>query len=297
MITLHANRILIPVDFSSTAQLAIAHGASIAKAFGGEIILLHVQRKNELVDIILPALEIEDVSIITKFLENKLEETAGDIRKEYGIPVTAMVSLGHVTSEIASIAHEYKAGLIIMGTLGADSHNDLFLGSNSYKVLTKSEIPVMTVRTKASRPGYKHIVLPLDSSEHSRQKVIATLQLAAKFSSTLHVLGLVGTGEENYRYKMEVISKQIGKLAKEYHVSCKTDIVETANRSKETLQYAQNLQADLIVIMADQRTELRRAILSSYAHEIINNSNIPVISIPPEIHVEYLAQDSIGGMW
>ena len=38
-------------------------------------------------------------------------------------------------------------------------------------------------------------------------------------------------------------------------------------------------------------------ILGNYAHQLINNSQIPVISIPPEVHPENLEEAVIGGMW
>src|SRR5438309_4961169 len=180
MITFHTYRVLIPVDFSETSLHAVKHGVSIAKLGKGDLVMLQVQKKIDYTDIILPAIGIESVSAVTNLLEDKLEELAEEIRKNDGLQVTTIVSSGNVTSEITNIAEEYKAGLIIMGTQGADSHNDLFLGSNSYKVLTKSLVPVMTVRREALKQGYPEILLPIDSSEHSRQKVKATLQLAGK---------------------------------------------------------------------------------------------------------------------
>ncbi len=297
MINIDATKILIPIDFSKTSNRAVKHGAFIAKLCKGELILLHVQKKSELLDIILPVFKIKDPSVITNYLQGKLDKLAETVRKECGVKITTLVSVGNITSEIVNIANEFNAGMIIMGTQGADSENDLFLGSNSYRVLTKSDIPVMTVRSESPKLGYQDILLPLDSSEHSRQKVNAAVQIACKFAARLHVVGILGKHEKAYEYKMEVILGQVAKMAKEKKLVCKTEISVAENRAQKTLAYAKKVNADLIITMTDQSAGPSRIILGTYAHQLINNSKIPVLSIPPEIHGENMEQDSIGGMW
>jgi nucleotide-binding universal stress UspA family protein len=297
MINLNTNKILIPVDFSPVGIRAISHGAFLAKLTKGELILLHVQKKAELLDIIIPALKLKDASVITDYIEDKLSDMAKGISKEYDITVKPITAIGNITSEIVKTADKLKAGMIVMGTQGGDSGNDLFLGSNSYRLLTKSSIPVMTVRTISPKVGYKNIVLPIDLSEHSRQKVNIAIQLAAKFGAHLHLLGLLSKNDTEHKFKLEVILPQIEKVAKAKKIICTADIKATPNKAKTTMAYAKNKKADLIITMSDQNAEFSHFILGSYAHQLINDSLIPVLSIPPEIHNENLSADSIGGLW
>lgn len=298
MININTKRILIPIDFSKTSLRAIRHGAFLAKRTKGELILLHVQKKNDLMDVILPAINIKNPTVITDFIQEKLAQLAADTRKEYGIRVTPIVSLGHVTSEIVDIADENEVGLIVMGTQGSDSANDVFLGSNAYRVLTKSEMPVLTVRTEAPKLGYSHILLPVDTAPHSRQKVKAALQLASKFASQVHVLGILGKDEDYHEFKLKVILPQIEKLAKAKKLACSGEIVKSDDRAAKTLSYAKKVNADLIICMRDETTELtKQLMLGTFSHRLLNESKIPVLCIPPELHPELLEEDSIGGMW
>lgn len=298
MITINTKKILIPIDFSETSLRAIKHGGFIAKLTGGELILLHVQRKNELMDIILPAVNVKDVTLVTKFLEDKLQKLAEDTRQEYGVSVAAVVSMGNITSEIVDYAEEQGCGMIVMGTQGSDSPNDiLFLGSNAYRALTKSDIPILTVRTEAPKLGYSTILLPVDTSAHSRQKVTAALDIASKFAAHVHVLGILGPSEDNHEYKLKVILPQIQKLAKEKNLVCTGEIIKAKDRAGKTLEYADKNKAELIICMRDETTEFPKSILGTYAHSLLNDSKIPVLCIPPEVHPENLEQDSIGGMW
>lgn len=297
MITISTSKILIPIDFSKTSMRAIKHGAFIAKLTKGDLILLHVQRKSDLIDIILPAIKLKNISVITEFLEGRLEKLAEDVARDFGVKVIPVVSTGNITSEIVSIGEEYGAGLIIMGTQGSDSTSDLFLGSNAYRLLTKSEVPVMTVRTDAPKIGYANILLPVDTSAHSRQKVMAALQIASKFASKVHVLGILGRNEDQHEFKLKVILPQIQKLAKAKKLVCTAEIVKADNRAKKTLTYAKKVNADLIICMRDETTEFSRFILGTYSHQLLNDSKIPVLCIPPELHPENIEPDSIGGMW
>ena len=292
------SKILIPVDFSKTSLNAVKYAAFMAQFTKGELVLVHVQNKNDLLDIIMPAVKLKDISVITDFLAEKLEKIATDIKKRYGIKVSTFVSTGHITSEIVNMAEETKSTLIVMGTHGKDSDNGFFLGSNAYRVLTKSEIPVMTVQTAADKLGFQNILLPLDSSYHSRQKVDSAIQMANIFASHLHVIGLLHSGdkgEENYKYKMDTIMGQIIKLAEKKNVTCTTEIQFVDNRSKKTLSYAKKVKADLIIAMTDQDAEFSSIVLGNYIHQLTNYSKIPVLSIPPEVNPQ-LISDAIGGL-
>ncbi|MEO8760510.1 MAG: universal stress protein, partial [Bacteroidia bacterium] len=199
---------------------------------------------------------------------------------------------------IVALADETKSTFIVMGTHGKDTDNGFFLGSNAYRVLSKSQIPVMTVKIAAEKLGFRNILLPLDSSHHSRQKVDSAIYMAEIFGATLHVIGILHEGsqaEENYKLKMETIMGQIKVLAEKQNVKCVTEIEFIDNRAKATLTYAETVNADLIIAMTDQEAEFSSIVLGNYIHQLTNDSQIPVLSIPPEVNPQ-LISDAIGGL-
>ena len=291
------SKILIPVDFSKTSLYAVKYAAFTAKLTKGEVILLNVQKESDLIDLILPALKLKNANVITEFLEAKLEKLAGEIRKKYGIKVTSIVSMGNIASEIVAISKETKAGLVVMGTHGKDSTNDFFLGSNAYRVLTKSGIPVMTVQKGADKLGFSKIVLPIDMTTHSRQKVDSALYIADKFASHIHVLGLLEESEKADKASMETIIAQIKKLGDKKNIGVSGEIKISKNHAKTTIDCSKKMKADLLVIMIDEQGEFSRVLLGTAVQETINESKIPVLCIPPEFHNETAGSDSLGGMW
>lgn len=276
-------KILIPIDFSETAFIAIEHAAYIAQTFKAELILLHVvERHWEQFNIIQPEMVVPNPSEITNVIEKKLEQIAADIFSKYGVKSVAITSDGSIFSEVIAVADEHDVDLIIMGTHGTKGFVEFFIGSNTYKVVTQSFCPVLSVQKHASSVGFKNIVLPIDDSLHSRQKVSHAVTIAKAFGSTIHIVGLHESGGDK---KFELKIEQIEEYIKKSGLSCTRKIFKDTNQAKISQEYAKAINADLIIIMTDQDENITGRLLGSYAQQIVNHSAIPVISIPPELGI------------
>lgn len=275
-------KILVPYDFSKTADLALNSAASVSVKTGAELCLLNVNKVNDLYDLFLAELKITSNKSIEKFINEKLQTVANKIQKQFGCKIITKVSSGNVATEIMNISDDIDADLIIMGTKGKDSSSDLFLGSNAYRVITKSEIPVMTITKELAKKEIETILLPVDLSEHTRQKVNYAVEFAKTFKSKIVALAIYSEHEKEDKFKLEVINSQIEKLCKKNSVSFEGRIEKTKHRISKTLSVARRLNAQLIITMTDQTLEGSKKWLSTYDHQLINNSKIPVISIQPD---------------
>jgi nucleotide-binding universal stress UspA family protein len=279
-------KILIPIDFSETSKLAISHGAFMAKLFKAELILLHIVEKNwNPFDIVVPEVKIEPPSDLAQKIQEKLDELAEKTRSEYGVVIKTISTTGSVCDEVVGVAKENGADIIIMGTHGASGFEELFVGSNTYKVVTLSEVPVLSVQTNAKNIGFRNIVLPIDMSEYSRQKVNHAVVLAKHYACKVSVLGLLdneGEVSEENKFRMKI--DQVNSYLEKSGVVHSSEIKKGKNQAKLTMEYADSLNADLIVIMTDQ--EENGSFLSSFAQQVVNHSKIPVMSIHPEEHGE-----------
>jgi nucleotide-binding universal stress UspA family protein len=285
-------KILIPIDFSETAFIAIEHAAFIAQKFKAELVLLHVvERHWEQFNIIQPELVVPNPSEITQVIEKKLEQVASDIFAKYGVKSTAITSDGSIFSEIVAVADEHNVDLIIMGTHGTKGFVQFFIGSNTYKVVTQSNCPVLSVQKHAESVNYKNIVLPIDDSMHSRQKVNHAISIAKAFDSTIHIIGLHESGgDKKFELKLEQIEEYIQKSGSR----STRKIFKDTNQARVSHEYAKAINADLIIIMTDQDENITGRLLGTYAQQIVNHSEIPVLSIRPQLGIiEY--PSLIGG--
>jgi nucleotide-binding universal stress UspA family protein len=224
-------------------------------------------------------IDLKDVEANT---QNRLEELAKELHKEYGIIVHALISTGNISIEIVKICNNQKCGLIVMGTQGYSAIEMVFIGSNTLKVLGASKVPIMSVRTITNKTGYRNIVIPIDSSLHSRQKVNLAIELCRDFGAHLNILGMTDETDSNFEMKLGVIFKQIKELAEKRNVgvSCQLE-TNISNRAKATLAYTEKVKGDMIIIMSDQDVEYTGIFLGQYEQQIVNFSTVPVLTVIP----------------
>ncbi|MEO6904425.1 MAG: universal stress protein [Bacteroidia bacterium] len=284
MASFKIEKILIPIDFSETAMKAVEHAAFIANTFKAELILLHVVEKQwEHFNIIQPELTVPQPSGIIPLVEKKLAEIASDIFTKYGVKSITISSTGNIFSEIIAVSEEHHVDLIVMGTHGTKGVVEFFIGSNTYKIVTKSKCPVLSIQKNADKVGFKNILLPIDNSLHSRQKVNYVIILAKAFGATIHIAGITDSNKDSDMKKFELKIKQVEDYIKKDDIKYTSNIVVDSNPLRVTNIYAKTVNADLIVIMTDQDEKITGNLLGGYAQQIVNKSIIPVMSIEPEL--------------
>ena len=286
------HKILVPIDFSETSLLAIEHAGFTAQLFKAELVLLHVMEKHwENFNIVAPNIIIEKPSGIVDAVEKRLEDIAFEIQSKYGVKSECITTDGTIFNEVISVTKEYNIDLIVMGTHGVSGFVEFFLGSNTYKVTTMSHCPVLSVQAHAKKLGFENIILPIDNSAHSRQKVHHAIVLANHFGSKIYLVGLIDTGNEALKQQLEGKVKQVEDFLLKSNISCITKLISGNNQAKLTLEYATEVNADLIMIMGDQEENLMGRLMGAYAQQIVNHSKIPTLTIPPEFG--HLSTDSM----
>jgi nucleotide-binding universal stress UspA family protein len=277
------NKILIPTDFSETGLLAIEHGAFMAKLFKAELHLLHVLEVNEYAyDIPEPILRMTKLDSLQEIVGSKMKQVSDNIRKEYGVMPVTMSSTGRIATEIEHYAEENKIDLIVMGTHGASGFEEFFMGSNAHKVVNRANCPVITVQMHATRLGFTNIVLPIDNTPHSRQKVNYAIELARHYQANIHILGLLESHEDNDEGKFNIKIDSVEEAVKKAGLHYTRKIVEGNNLAVSAMNYSKEIKADLIMIMTDHESSLTGIFIGPFAKQIVNHSSIPVMSIKPE---------------
>lgn len=273
-------RILVPTDFSETAALAINHAIDVAKRFDAEISLIHVLERGAYQGIFAPSSktefnELEDAQV-------HLQKEANDLEKEYGINVTQEVVSGRIYEEIVRASEEVEADLVVMGTHGASGWEEFFVGSNAFRVVTQSSCPVLTIQEQAKGPECKNIILPLDSTAESRQKVRFAVTMAKKFGSAIHIASLLTEDSKEIRFDFEKKVKQITDYLDREEIAYTSTTLVGSNLATMTMNFAESKGGNLIVMMTEQEPNLTGFLMGPFAQQIVNHSKIPVLSISPD---------------
>ena len=142
-------KILAAVDFSDLATLVIDYASIQAKAFGSEVLVLHVEPP-------APAFIGNEISppILLEHREEEIERIKNDLDamvhyiKEQGIPASYDFLQGSIVDTIVEKAEEFNSDLVVMG---AHNHGFLyraFIGSISSGVMKISRCPVLIIPEK-----------------------------------------------------------------------------------------------------------------------------------------------------
>jgi len=141
------SRILVPTDFSASAEAALAWAIRLAELFGAQVTILYVLDPSLGAIAGLPA-HYASMPAYGELLETVRRETKSEmekIAKRYPQSKT-VIREGSPRSVILDTATESGANLIVMGTHGRTGLAHVFFGSIAEHVVRHSTIPVLTVR-------------------------------------------------------------------------------------------------------------------------------------------------------
>jgi nucleotide-binding universal stress UspA family protein len=125
--------ILIPTDFSGSAEQAVQHALTLAAREQAQILLLHV----------LPGMAVPGT-------EDRRQATAEqwlhDLARHASVPVHTLVVWGDPAAEICRVAQERQSDLIAMSTHGRTGRTLELIGSVADAVVRRAPCAVLIFR-------------------------------------------------------------------------------------------------------------------------------------------------------
>lgn len=267
METLLKNVILVPTDFSEVCDNAIYQAGEAAKLLKFKVVLLHVIDSNT-------KSMLKDEGKDEAFVEEKLKTLAKNLENETGILVESIAKEGNIFETIPEVASEIDASIIYLGTHGKVGMQKL-TGSFALKVVTGSPVPVIVVQKRTFEGGYNDIVLPITSDAGPWEKTKWATHISKQFGAKIHLFHIEG---EKIDETVTLITKYFDENNVEYTIQAG----KSGAFTKQVVDYATTLNADLIMIMTNPEKGLKSFILGSYDEELMfNTSQIPVMCINP----------------
>ncbi|GAB4137924.1 MAG: universal stress protein [Sphingomonadales bacterium] len=147
--TEHASIFVIASDGSPQAEAAALHGADLAKRAGAPVLLMHVVPWSDYS--FINVLEIEERHRIRQAeqeaAQTQILDPLAEKLKAMGVRVETRVEFGHPAREVAELAAERGAEMIVAGTRGRSNVASVLLGSFSHGLLQLASRPVLLVPT------------------------------------------------------------------------------------------------------------------------------------------------------
>ncbi|MCX6303574.1 MAG: universal stress protein [Bacteroidetes bacterium] len=281
-------QILVPVDFEPQSLIALEQSYNLARLLPAEIVLLYVYDPPAGIRSLFGA--SYDEEIMNK-LEVKLAELSSRVQAETGLPVSTMMETGRVYSKILETADKIQAQFIVMGThsqpeLPGDAVG--VMGANSSRVLRSTKCPVITINARHHFDGCRNILLPLDLTTESRQKVTWGIKIAKIYGAGIKVVsGIWSKNDPAVHSRLKFLAGQVKQFIETEGIRCTAEIIEGVENEKAliptVLNYAeQQGDIDLIMIMTQQESGVIEFFVGSRAQEFVRLSPVPVMSIAPK---------------
>ena len=271
-------RILVPIDFSKEAECAAKVAADIAKKTGSEIHLVHML---ELPVTTVDPAEMNSVSSepqIIYFMKLAHEKFEKFVNLPFfkGLKVIQSVQFQHAFSGIISESEKNDIDLIVMGSQGASGLQEMFIGSNTEKVVRRSRIPVLVIKKRIEEFKVDNLIFASDFNKESKTTFQRVIDFAKVFDARIHLLYINTIHNFNTTKNIE---KRIADFMADFDFSnYTTNIYNDISIEKGILSFARDIDADLIALNTHGRSGLSQLFNGSIGQELANHALRPVIT-------------------
>lgn len=282
--------ILVPTDFSPEAHHAFEAALRLAQRTGGRITLLHAIELPETANFStyggpvggteLPNSSgaMEDV-YVAKLLQATKQRLHGLVaeaaRLAPGVAVQDLMQANRLGTAIASVVTHQRIDLVVMGAQGHTATEHFFVGSNTERLVRTALCPVLAVKHPVGDFAVRTVVFPSDFSEEADQAVPELRRVQAWFPhATLRLLKVVREAGQ----RAAALEKIKGFAQRHHFARYEAAVVEAAGPSAGIPQYAQQVDADLVVLPTHGRTGLSRFLQASIAETVATQAFPPVLT-------------------
>lgn len=276
-------KILVPTDFSKSAQTAIEVAVSIAQKANAQVILLHVVEgaggnSFNVEGQIDQSAGWEDKLFTMRMIEKgkkQMEQAVENIRQA-GVRVKSELRMGTPFHGMRTIINDHNVDLVVMGTAGATRSEDMIIGTNTEKVVRHSKCPVLTVQKKPATSDFKNIVYAtaMSGEEEVFSKIIRRTQQL--YDSTIHLVRINTPGSFQ---RDVVVKKQMQDFAKKLQIRNFTvNVFNDLSEEEGIIYFADSINADMIAMATHGRTGFAHVLAGSIAEEVVSHAKRPVLT-------------------
>ena len=269
-------KILVPTDFSKSAEYALKIAAQIAKKNNGEIVLIHMLELPTSANVgVSGSYEIPELMLFKNAAVSKIDNLMESPFLE-DIKVSKLIQFEMAFDGILSSVKAHNVDLIVMGSHGASGFQEMFIGSNTEKVVRNSDVPVLVIKKEDDNFNANDFVFASDFSDNIREPFKKVVQFANEFNSRLH---LVMINTPNSFKSTHVAQEIMDNFVAGFKINnFTTNIYNDVNVEKGILHFAKSIKADLIGMSTHGRKGLSHFFNGSISEDLVNHAKRAVIT-------------------
>jgi len=274
--------ILVAFDFKPESEAALDYALSVGKRLSAAIYVLYVlEDESPFMKMVITA---EQKKLMKKGAEDKLKETITEKTRGLYPGVKTIIKEGKVYRMIIEAAKEFSATLIIMGRTSSMDIVKNFTGTNTMHLVRESAVPVITIKKPTKGECCSHILLPLDLTKQTKKQVSRAIIESQKFQASITLVTVLAENLVSQKLRFSTRLREIADIINSFNIKCDYKLIIDTDPvwSKLLNKLSRETGADLAIIMTQQEFGFKEYFVGSTAQEIINNSDLPVLSLTPE---------------
>ena len=287
--TLTMTNFIVPIDFSVDSLKGLEWALLFSRKLPINIQMVYVLTHGS--NLQPSELEEEHKIAINQF-EKLVEEYSSQLGKDSKLKY--IIKKGKVYREVVNQVNSFEKGVLSTSTHGASGFEELFIGSNALKIMAATEQPVFTIRQGPLPTDIKKIVIPIKLDQDTRQKTPMAGDIAELFGAELHVITITSNKNKRDQERLETYGNQVVNYFKARNLKTVSKTLVGDSMPNLTCNYAEAVNADMIAIMSGDIDKLN-VFLGSYAQQMVNKANIPLLSITPTEKQQASVFRPIGG--
>jgi len=271
-------RILVPLDGSQLAEIALPYAEELSGRLGSEVTLIYVSESIDDPHRHMHQFYMQKMAESTK---QGAETYTRKLGKELAIQVRSVNLAGNPAGEIVEYADKEGIGLIVMSTHGQSGIGRWTIGSIANKVVRATKQPVVLIRAEGPRPDVpqkdmlRKALLPLDGSRESEAAIPYVAELASRLGISVVLLQVLAIGDKALA---EDYLEKIGAQLKQKGVTVESQ-VRFGEAATEIIDLADEIRADVIAMSTHGRSGIGRWVLGSVAERVLYEGNTPLLLV------------------
>lgn len=276
-------KVLVPFDFSQTANYALNFATGLATRYSNlEIVVLHIIETPVSTGMGTMGGGLESVPdfqnqiYFMELIETRKRQMA-EIDERYKGSIfnfQTKVVLGSVFKSISESVAEQDPDLIVMGSKGASGLEEVMVGSNTEKVVRTATCPVVTIKAETDVATMKKVVFASDF-RYSDEKVANRIKrMQTVFDAEFYFVVVNTPG--NFESTRESINRIRTFVQKHHFENIKAEVYNSISEESGIIEFAEDINADMIAMTTSGRTGLLHLITGSIAEDVVNHSKRPV---------------------
>ena len=274
-------RILVPIPLKGDFKAPLKQACYFHSKYGSQITVLNVVQEASFMERWHMPLRLKQNP--EKALQ-KLNRLVQNCFKDGTIPnnIEFEVVTGEIVPSILKVAEEKLTDLIIIKKARRIQNRKRFFKlENANRLIANSVCPVLTISRKPVLDGIDRILLPVDITKKTENKVAWAKSMAKRFGAEIHVVSVINRDIHHLRSFSYQKGRRIVNDIRKDGIKTELVLIEKGNRPMEevVLNYARKSRPDLLLIMTHQENILFDNYLGSFAREIIHQAKMPVFSV------------------